>query len=142
MNKETRKNFLIDYLNAKNGYSEMIASVENELAESWKESADKAKFDKLNLPNEITVFHGAVFGFGCPWWKSHSWTLSKDTAKWFAEKAVYETGKSSPVIASTVITKDQIIAYMDELGENEVLIKLPLVNDWKIEKFEEANTNE
>lgn len=145
MNNKQRKEVLLDYMDSKSAYVDFIGRYEDELAESWEGSIDQQEFEKLNLPEKITLYHGCVWGYGNPWFRSYSWTLSHDTALWFANRDYYALeddldfdSSMKPMIAKITITRDQILAYCWQLDEQEVLLKQPLVAKTEIEYIEEG----
>jgi len=68
----------------------------------------------------VTVYRGvcheeALDGF--------SWTLAKDTAEWFARRAVWRSHdeESQPMVATGTISKKDVIALMTGRGELEIV---------------------
>lgn len=82
----------------------------------------------LSLPNSVTVHRGfSVNGAE----KSLSWTTSLEKASWFATRLTMDGER--PRIATTTVDRDQIIAYKNERGEDEVIILPENLRDLKIE---------
>lgn len=71
--------------------------------------SDRFAYDRLK--DTITIYRGGITDEG------PSWTLSKDTAKFFAEK--FEDGK----IYEQVVKKEDVLALITERHENEILLK-------------------
>ena len=76
-----------------------------------------------SLPNVVTIYRG-VTDKNKDNKKALSWTLSQDKAEWFAHR-FDEVGE----VWKTEISKDNIFAYFDEMGEKEVIIDYNAIDD-------------
>lgn len=98
-------------------------NVKKAAALSWIRAADKDKLmDKGELkkynafPEILTVYRG------CGTMKAlrgMSWTLSEEKARWFADR--FATGQGG-VTYRAKIRKEDIVAYMNNRGEQEVIV--------------------
>lgn len=79
-----------------------------------------------NLPDNVEIYRG-IQGPKAKV-KALSWTLSLDKAKWFAKRFDYN-GK----VFKTKISKKDIYAYCNGMGEEEIIIK-----PFKLKNFEEV----
>lgn len=91
----------------------------------WFQSADKKYLMNEeeyeiyeNLPDQVRVYCG-VNKFENP--KGLSWTLSLDTAKWFANRWSHD-GSEDGYIQTALVNKSDVLAYFGDRGESEVII--------------------
>jgi hypothetical protein len=78
------------------------------------------------LPGAITIYRGCTLRNKMGW----SWTLSKKTAKWFANRF----WQKRPRVYWAVVPKDSCICYINSRDEQEVIINPSLLTDIKEEK--------
>jgi hypothetical protein len=83
------------------------------LSSEWKKSMDKFKKETKNA-EEVTIYRGVG---SKSTQDGMSWTLSKKTAKFFADRF----GQKGKVMEKTVKASD-VLDYLDNRGESEVLI--------------------
>lgn len=67
------------------------------------------------LPPVVTVYRGFDQVHG---WRGPSWTLSRETAEWFANRILPE----KPSLAIAEVSRDLILACLEGRGEKEVVI--------------------
>lgn len=101
---------------------------------SWFNRANKdtlmdAEENKVfdSLPETVTIYRG-VTAYNRKKKKAFSWTLSYDTAKWFANRFSTRTGE----IWKMSIPKARILAYFSDCNEQEVIVNL--YGDKELEK--------
>lgn len=102
----------------------------------WFKMADKRylldKEEKKllsELPNGVSVYRGVRsedYKYGM------SWTLSLENAKWFAER--YNT--DTQIVYKAVIQKQDILAYLNDRNEEEVIIDSVALKKYNIEEVE------
>jgi hypothetical protein len=85
------------------------------LSESWKEDMEKLK-KKIKGKDKITVYRG-IGALSTEEDSAFSWTLSKKTAKFFADRF----GSNGKVIKREISPED-VIDYLDNRGENEIIL--------------------
>jgi len=68
-----------------------------------------------DLPDEITVYKG--FKADYHWSEDFSFSLSKSTAEWFAHRF----NPKGPRLLVATVSKADVIGYMDQRGESEIL---------------------
>lgn len=91
---------------------------------------DKERNRLSSLPNGVSVCRGvrsADYKYGM------SWTLNYNKAKWFAERFDAKT----PIIYKTIIQKEDILAYINERNEQEVILDPDVLKRYEIEEVEE-----
>jgi len=66
-----------------------------------------------------------------------SWTLNQEKAAWFARRFDGYYGK--PFVAEAKIQKDDIIAYLTDRSEDEILVLPRSVNPNSITELQQAN---
>lgn len=76
--------------------------------------AQNAKLFK-ELPNEMTIYRGTQTEY----WQGFSWSLSKDKARWFANR--YERSSNHPMLTTAKVNKEDILGYFDGRNEKEVV---------------------
>lgn len=74
---------------------------------------DRETFD--SLPDEFTVYRGSDY-------EHMSWTLSKEKAEWFRDR--YE-GLRDCKLFEKRIKKDEVLAYINARGEEEIILRPP-----------------
>jgi len=74
---------------------------------------DKEKKVYNNLPETVTIYRGGIDDKGL------SWSLSKETAEWFANR--FDKGYQ---VFTKDISKSQILAYLDGRNEKEIICNL------------------
>ena len=74
------------------------------------------------MPEEITVFKG--FHRGYKFDGDFSFTLSPKTAEWFARRF----NRPAPKVLTGLVKKEDVLAYMDQRGEKEILVEPHLVD--------------
>lgn len=67
------------------------------------------------LPDEVVVYRGVKPNAKV---KALSWTLSHDTAKWFADRF-----EKNGIVYRARIKKEDILAYFDGCGESEIVVR-------------------
>lgn len=82
-----------------------------------------------SLPNPVTVYRGFSVDEAE---KGLSWTTSLNKAYWFAQRLTKDG--EVPRIATMTVDKDQIIAYKNERGEDEVIILPESLGEISIEE--------
>lgn len=102
----------------------------------WFKMADKRylldkKEKKLlsELPNGVSVYRGVRSE---DYKYDMSWTLSLENAKWFAER--YNT--DTQIVYKAVIQKQDILAYLNDRNEEEVIIDPVALKKYNIEEVE------
>jgi hypothetical protein len=67
----------------------------------------------------LTVYRG-VSGLGPKWKRARhwSWTLDRDRAVWFATRL----GGERPMLMKQTVSRDDVFAYLDARGEQEILL--------------------
>lgn len=102
-------------------------------------TADRSIFN--NLPALVTAYRGClayeddfdldVHVLGDSDVAGHSWTLDLNCAMWFARRK-HDCGRSDfPAVAKKIFRRDQIVAYFNELNEQEIVIPTHVV-EWGI----------
>ena len=70
-----------------------------------------------SMPDKLTVYRGGMDD------KGFSWTLNKDTAKWFAKR--WDSHNYYPISVPSVFEKEinkvDVLAYLDDRNEQEIL---------------------
>ncbi|MBQ8234863.1 MAG: hypothetical protein IJZ36_04720 [Bacilli bacterium] len=94
----------------------------------WFAKADKnymmneEEIEKFNnLPTNVTIYRGIrdeAYKY------EMSWTLSKSKAEWFATRFDSET----PILLKTVVNKNDILCYLNDRDEAEVVIDPSKIN--------------
>ena len=102
----------------------------------WFKMADKEYLldeeeSKLlsELPNGVSIYRGVRsedYKYGM------SWTLSLEKAKWFAARFDTDT----QIVYKAVIQKQDILAYINERGEQEIIIDPVVLKKYSIEEIE------
>lgn len=82
-----------------------------------------------NLPDNVTIYRGTYKRESM---KKLSWTLDFETAEWFANR--FETGE--PIVFKTTIPKNQILAYINDRNEQEVIVHPKTLEVLYIEELE------
>jgi hypothetical protein len=77
-------------------------------------SEDDLKFFN-DLPEEITVYRGCTDGLNE---EGFSYTTERDQAEWFANRF----SKANPKVIERTIKKEEVFAYTNSRGENEIII--------------------
>lgn len=70
------------------------------------------------MPDVLTIYRGQT-KVGTPVDKAHSWTLDRNIANFFATRR----GKDKAEIITATVNKEDIIEYISERGETEVLVR-------------------
>ncbi len=99
--------------------------------ESMMSSKDAAALG--DMPDVITVYRGAhVEAETMPPedLETHSWSISKETAEWFARRLLPDD--MEPWVTIGEIRREDVIAYLTSRGESEIIAPLGAVNfvDW------------
>lgn len=99
-------------------------------AKSQRMAMDEDDRDRFEaLPDTVTVWRGAQLGlneFG------FSWTLNRETARWFATR-LRDRSSNEPVLVTGTVAKDAIVGVLMGRGEEEVV---PLPGSVKIVSVE------
>lgn len=70
-----------------------------------------------SMPDKLTIYRGGIDD------KGFSWTLNKDTAKWFAKR--WDKHNYYPISVPSVFEKEinkvDVLAYLDDRNEEEIL---------------------
>lgn len=91
-----------------------------------------SKLEELSDSKEkgtITLYRGTSLESVEKYGIGHSWTTNKETAEFFANRAVtnyqrlYDTIDETPCVLTMTISKQDIIASIDSRSEEEILIK-------------------
>lgn len=101
---------------------------------AWFKVADKTilmdedEIKKYNsFPETVQIYRGVAsdaFKAGL------SWSLSREKAEWFASRFEFED--CQPVVYSFEINKSDILAYISERGESEVIIDPAILKNYKV----------
>lgn len=70
------------------------------------------------MPDVITIYRGQTKA-GTPVEKAHSWTLDRNVANFFATRR----GQDKALIITATINKKDVIEYISDRGEKEVLVR-------------------
>lgn len=70
------------------------------------------------MPDVLTIYRGQT-KVGTPVDKAHSWTLDRNIANFFATRR----GKDKAEIITATVNKKDVIEYISERGEKEVLVR-------------------
>lgn len=81
------------------------------------------------MPDEITVFKGYHKGY--EWDSDFSFSTSKATAEWFARRF----NRPAPKVLTARVKKTDVIAFMCQRGESEILADPALVEILEIQKL-------
>ena len=81
------------------------------------------------LPDELNIYRGVAVGREES--KGLSWTCNLDTAKWFSKR--FDRKEEKGYILKGTIRKEDIFAYLNERGEDEILCNSSKV--YNIEKI-------
>ena len=81
------------------------------------------------MPEVITVYKG--FHRGYRYDDDYSFTLSPKTAEWFARRF----DRPAPKVLTGLVQKGDVLAYMDQRGEKEILIEPCLVDVQKVKNL-------
>lgn len=109
---------------------------------SWFKSADKSKLMNeedyeyyKSLPEEVEIYRGVAVGRAEQ--KGLSWTDKYETAQWFAERYDNRVEGQHGYILKAKIRKEDIFAYFNTRGEDELVC-----NSSKIYDVERISTGE
>lgn len=83
-------------------------------SEHFMSQADREELDAL--PDKVTIYRG----FNHVSWWGWSWTTDEAKAEWFAKR--FENHLGPAQVASAVVAKSKIIAFLGNRGESEVII--------------------
>lgn len=81
----------------------------------------------VNLPAEFTVYRG-VSPFGSP--TGLSWTLSSETAEWFAKR--FDSSFRKGYVFEATAKKEDVLAYFNDRNEQEIVIDRKKLENVKI----------
>ncbi|MBQ8627382.1 MAG: HD domain-containing protein [Agathobacter sp.] len=75
------------------------------------------------MPDIITIYRGQTKA-GTPLEKAHSWTLDRNIANFFATRR----GKDKAEIITATVSKKDVVEYISDRGEKEVLVRYKDLN--------------
>lgn len=84
------------------------------------------------LPEVVTIYRGVALGRAEQ--QGLSWTCNLDTAKWFAHR--FDTRNESGYVLKGKVAKEDIFAYFNSRGEDEILC-----NSKKVKNIEKVDSN-
>ena len=84
-----------------------------------------------SLPDEVTIYRGVAVGRAEA--KGLSWTCNHKTAEWFASR--FNQGNKKGYIIKGKIRKEDIFAYLNGRGEDEILCNSSKVYDKEVEQL-------
>ena len=82
----------------------------------------------LKSPEVVEVYRG-ITDYNKKYVKALSWTLSKKTAEWFADRF-----SSKGIIYKALIPKEHILAYFNGRNEKEIVLDPKYLQDIEIYK--------
>ena len=101
------------------GFSAMTDEAFDNIVASKTESQKKETEAALSgMPDVLTIYRGQT-KVGTPIEKAHSWTLDRNIANFFATRR----GKDKAEIITATVNKKDVIEYISERGEKEVLVR-------------------
>lgn len=108
----------------------------------WKSISEKErmtvdeikKYEELKNKESLTLYRGARSNSN-ETWKALSWTLSRETAEFFATRFLHQNEKG--YICTLTLEGEEIsrylLAYLDECNEDEVLLDSNFITDQLLE---------
>lgn len=75
------------------------------------------------MPDVLTIYRGQT-KVGTPVEKAHSWTLDRNVANFFATRR----GKDKAEIITATVSKKDVVEYISDRGEKEVLVRYKDLN--------------
>lgn len=70
-------------------------------------------------PDEFTIYRGYHTEGDSGPLRGYSWTLSREKAEWFGKRRAADM---TPMLATATIRRDDVIAYFNERGEDEIVV--------------------
>lgn len=106
------------------GFAAMSDEAFNETIAS-KTGAQKKKTESAlsGMPDVLTIYRGQT-KVGTPVEKAHSWTLDRNVANFFATRR----GKDKAQIITATVNKKDVIEYISDRGEKEILVRYTDLN--------------
>lgn len=120
--KQLNKLFAEVYVDSENLFQshEVIQFLIRTKALKPKYMLNKKEMDFLkNLPAQIRVYRGYQVRADFNNIKGYSWTLSRNTAWWFANRL---SGNCKPCVATGIVNKKAILGVFLGRGENEIFV--------------------
>jgi len=68
---------------------------------------------------DIDIFRGY---YGEQYQEGISWTISYETAQWFAKRFAGDDATKEPLVAEAVCNKKDVLAYFNERDESEIIV--------------------
>lgn len=101
------------------GFAAMTDEAFNKIVASKTEAQKKETESALSgMPDVLTIYRGQT-KVGTPVEKAHSWTLDRNIANFFATRR----GKDKAEIITATVNKKDVIEYISDRGEKEVLVR-------------------
>lgn len=106
------------------GFAAMTDEAFNKIVASKTEAQKKETESALSsMPDVLTIYRGQT-KVGTPVEKAHSWTLDRNIANFFATRC----GQDKAEIITATVNKKDVIEYISDRGEKEVLVSYKDLN--------------